>query len=134
MVELPAPLTETGPFYTTVEAGDIVYWNPRNSVTVIYAPTVPVSELTKLGEVTSDLNAFADLPENVDLRIERGQPHLAGLHAVAVCPAATRARPDCGPKGWAASTPTSSIFSAPVNGGSLGNDTDAVPQLNRRTR
>ena len=28
MVELPIPLTETGPFYRTVEAGDIVYWNP----------------------------------------------------------------------------------------------------------
>ncbi len=70
MVELPAPLTETGPFYRSVEAGDIVYWNPRNSVTVIYAPTSPVSELTKLGEVTSDLNAFRDLPSNVEMRFE----------------------------------------------------------------
>jgi hypothetical protein len=68
MVELPAPLTETGPSYRTVEAGDIVYWNPRNSVTVIYAPTSPVSELTKLGTVTSDLNAFKELPATVDLR------------------------------------------------------------------
>lgn len=70
MMELPAPLTETGPFYRTVEAGDIVYWNPRNSVTIIYEPTSPVSELTKLGEVTSDLSAFRGLPSNVDIRIE----------------------------------------------------------------
>lgn len=72
MVELPTALTETGPFYRSVEAGDIVYWNPRNSVTVIYAPTSPVSELTKLGEVTSDLNAFRDLPTNVEMRFEVG--------------------------------------------------------------
>jgi hypothetical protein len=72
MALLPKPLTEIGPFYTEVEAGDIVYWNPRNSVTVIYAPTSPVSELTKLGEVTSDLNEFKDLPENVELRITAG--------------------------------------------------------------
>jgi hypothetical protein len=71
MVELDEPLTETGPFYRTVEAGDIVYWNPRDSVTVIFAPTSPVGELTKLGEVTSDLGGFRDLPANVDLRIER---------------------------------------------------------------
>lgn len=32
---------------------------------------VPVSELTKLGEVTSDLSAFQALSENVDLLIER---------------------------------------------------------------
>jgi hypothetical protein len=67
MVELPSPMTETGPFYTDVEAGDIVYWNPRDSVTVIYKPTSSVSELTKLGEVTSDLAAFDALPDDVTL-------------------------------------------------------------------
>ena len=70
MVELPAPMSETGPFYTTVEAGDIVYWNPRDSVTVIYKPTSSVSELTKLGEVTSDLAAFDGLPDDVTLVFE----------------------------------------------------------------
>jgi hypothetical protein len=70
MVELPAPLTETGPFYTTVEAGDIVYWNPRDSVTVIYKPTSSVSELTKIGEVTSDLGTFEALPDDVEMRFE----------------------------------------------------------------
>lgn len=70
MAELPAPMTETGPFYTTVEAGDIVYWNPRDSVTVIYKPTSSVSELTKLGEVTSDLGAFEALPDDITLVFE----------------------------------------------------------------
>jgi hypothetical protein len=69
-MELSAPLTETGPFYREVEAGDIVYWNPRDSVTVIYEPTVPVSELTKLGEVTSDLAVFDSLPDDVDMLLE----------------------------------------------------------------
>lgn len=70
LMELSAPLTETGPFYREVEAGDIVYWNPRDSVTVIYEPTVPVSELTKLGEVTSDLAVFDNLPDDVDMLLE----------------------------------------------------------------
>lgn len=41
-----APLTETGPLYRTVAAGEIVYLNLRDSVTVIYEPTSPVDELT----------------------------------------------------------------------------------------
>lgn len=71
ITELPAPLTETGPFYTDVEAGDIVYYNPMDSITIIYAPTSSVPTLTKMGEVTSDLAAFADLPDSTDMRIER---------------------------------------------------------------
>lgn len=71
ITELPAPMTETGPFYTDVEAGDIVYYNPLDSITIIYAPTSSVPTLTKMGEVTSDLNGFKNLPENVDMRIER---------------------------------------------------------------
>jgi hypothetical protein len=47
ITELDAPLTETGPYYTDVEAGDIVYYNPRDSITIIYAPTSSVSTLTK---------------------------------------------------------------------------------------
>jgi hypothetical protein len=68
--ELSAPLTETGPFYTDVRAGDIVYYNPRDSITIIYAPTSSVPTLTKMGEITSDLSIFKDLPDNVDMRIE----------------------------------------------------------------
>jgi hypothetical protein len=71
ITELPAPMTETGPFYTDVQAGDIVYYNPRDSITIIYAPTSSVPTLTKMGKVTSDLAAFQNLPDRVDLRIER---------------------------------------------------------------
>ena len=71
ITELPAPMTETGPFYTDVEAGDIVYYNPMDSITIIYAPTSSVPTLTKMGEVTSDLAAFANLPDTTDMRIER---------------------------------------------------------------
>jgi len=71
ITELPAPMTETGPFYTDVEAGDIVYYNPMDSITIIYAPTSSVPTLTKMGEITSDLAAFEDLPDNTDMRIER---------------------------------------------------------------
>jgi hypothetical protein len=71
ITELPAPMTETGPFYTDVEAGDIVYFNPMDSITIIYAPTSSVPTLTKMGEVTSDLAAFQNLPDTVDMRIEQ---------------------------------------------------------------
>lgn len=69
IAELEEPLTETGPFYTDVEAGDIVYYNPMDSITIIYAPTSSVPTLTKMGEVTSDLAGFEDLPDDVELRI-----------------------------------------------------------------
>ncbi|MEW1718120.1 cyclophilin-like fold protein [Streptomyces sp. NPDC093109] len=68
--ELSDPLTETGPFYTDVQPGDIVYYNPRDSVTIIYEPTSSVPTLTKMGEITSDVSVFEDLPANVDMRIE----------------------------------------------------------------
>lgn len=70
ITELSDPLTETGPFYTDVRPGDIVYYNPRDSITIIYAPTSSVPTLTKMGEITSDLSVFEDLPEEVDMRIE----------------------------------------------------------------
>jgi hypothetical protein len=70
IAELDEPMTETGPFYTDVEAGDIVYYNPMDSITIIYAPTSSVPTLTKMGEVTSDLATFEDLPDSVDMRIE----------------------------------------------------------------
>jgi hypothetical protein len=71
IAELPGPLTETGPFYTDVEAGDLVYYNPADTVTIIYAPTSSVPTLTKMGEVTSDLDVFESLPNDVDMRFER---------------------------------------------------------------
>jgi hypothetical protein len=66
-------MTETGPFYTDVEAGDIVYYNPMDSITIIHAPTSSVPTLTKMGEITSDLAAFENLPDTVDMRIELQQ-------------------------------------------------------------
>jgi hypothetical protein len=73
ITELDAPLTETGPFYTDVQPGDLVYYNPLDSITIIYEETSSVPTLTKMGEITSsDLSAFEDLPEKVDMRIEAG--------------------------------------------------------------
>lgn len=63
ITELDVPLTETGPFYTDVQAGDIVYYNPRDSITIIYAPTSSVPTLTKMGKITSGLDAFQNLPD-----------------------------------------------------------------------
>ncbi|AQU70224.1 hypothetical protein BBN63_32640 [Streptomyces niveus] len=70
--ELSDPLTETGPFYTDVQPGDIVYFNPRDSVTIIYEPTTSVPTLTKMGEITSDVSVFEELPADVEMRIEAG--------------------------------------------------------------
>ena len=72
ITELDAPLTETGPFYTDVQPGDLVYYNPLDSITIIYEETSSVPTLTKMGEITSDLAAFEDLPDNVDMRIKAG--------------------------------------------------------------
>ncbi len=47
---LSAPLTETGPFYTDVQPGDVGYYNPRDSLTIIYEPTSSVPTLTKMSE------------------------------------------------------------------------------------
>ena len=72
ITELGSPLTETGPFYTDVQPGDLVYYNPLDSITIIYEETSSVPTLTKMGEITSDVDAFEDLPENVDMRITAG--------------------------------------------------------------
>ncbi|WP_461172519.1 cyclophilin-like fold protein [Arthrobacter sp. Z1-9] len=72
ITELNAPMTETGPFYTDVQPGDIVYYNPLDSITIIYEETSSVPTLTKMGEITSDLSVFENLPDDVDMRIERG--------------------------------------------------------------
>ena len=72
ITELPGPLTETGPFYTDVQPGDLVYYNPLDSITIIYDETSSVPTLTKMGEIASDLSVFRDLPDDVDMRIELG--------------------------------------------------------------
>lgn len=71
ITELDGPLTETGPFYTDVQPGDIVYYNPADSFTIIYEETSSVPTLTKMGEITSDLSVFAGLPDDIDITIER---------------------------------------------------------------
>jgi hypothetical protein len=48
-------MTESGRFYTDVQPGDIVYYNPLDSITIIYEETSSVPTLTKMGEITSDL-------------------------------------------------------------------------------
>ncbi len=60
ITELDAPMTETGPFYTDVQPGDLVYYNPMDSITIIYEETSSVPTLTKMGEITSDLTAFRE--------------------------------------------------------------------------
>ena len=62
ITELTAPLTETGPFYTDVQPGDIVYYNPLDSITIIYEETSSVPTLTKMGEITSDLTSSKTSP------------------------------------------------------------------------
>lgn len=46
ITELDSPLTETRPFYTNVQPGDIVYYNPLDSITIIYEETgsVPTAD------------------------------------------------------------------------------------------
>ena len=69
ITELPAPLTEDGPFYTDVQPGDLVYYNPMDSITIIYEETSSVPTLTYMGEITSDLSVFRDMPDDVEWEI-----------------------------------------------------------------
>jgi hypothetical protein len=69
ITELPAPMTEDGPFYTDVQPGDLVYYNPMDSITIIYEETSSVPTLTYMGEITSDLAVFRDLPDDIELQI-----------------------------------------------------------------
>ena len=69
ITELSAPLTEDGPFYTDVQPGDLVYYNPRDSITIIYEETSSVPTLTYMGEITSDLSVFRDLPDDLEFQI-----------------------------------------------------------------
>jgi hypothetical protein len=73
ITELPVPLTEDGPFYTDVQPGDLVYYNPMDSITIIYEETSSVPTLTYMGEITSDLSVFRTLPNDVDLQIARAE-------------------------------------------------------------
>ncbi len=65
ITELDAPLTEDGPFYTDVQPGDLVYYNPMDSITIIYEETSSVPTLTFMGQITSDLAEFRRLPDDV---------------------------------------------------------------------
>jgi hypothetical protein len=69
ITELDAPLTEDGPFYTDVQPGDLVYYNPMDSITIIYEETSSVPTLTYMGEITSDLSVFRDMPDDVEWEI-----------------------------------------------------------------
>ncbi len=69
ITELDSPLTEAGPFYTNVRPGDIVYYNPLDSVTIIYEETSSVPTLTKMGEITSDLSVFDGLPDKTEMAV-----------------------------------------------------------------
>ncbi|NQX13399.1 hypothetical protein HQQ80_17365 [Microbacteriaceae bacterium VKM Ac-2855] len=73
ITELDAPLTEDGPFYTDVQPGDIVYYNPMDSLTIIYDETSSVPTLTLMGEITSDLSVFDALPDDVTFVVERAE-------------------------------------------------------------
>ena len=65
-----APLTETGPFYDDVQPGDIVYYAPKDEVALIFEPTSSPGQLTKIGDITSDLSIFDGLPDVADIRYE----------------------------------------------------------------
>jgi hypothetical protein len=73
ITELSAPLTEDGPFYTDVQPGDLVYYNPMDSLTIIYDETSSVPTLSLMGEITSDLTVFENLPDDVTMLIERAE-------------------------------------------------------------
>jgi hypothetical protein len=62
-----SPLTETGPFYDDVRPGDIVYYAPKDEVALIFKPTSSPGQLTKIGEITSDLSIFDGLPDDADI-------------------------------------------------------------------
>ena len=62
-----SPLTETGPFYDDVRPGDIVYYAPKDEVALIFKPTSSPGQLTKIGEITSDLRTFDGLPDDADI-------------------------------------------------------------------
>jgi hypothetical protein len=51
------PDTEAGPFYTDLQPGDIVRYNPLDSITVTYDHASSVFTLTtKMGETGSDVS------------------------------------------------------------------------------
>ena len=57
----------------TITSGDQNFSATLNdSITIIYEETSSVPTLTKMGEITSGLDSFEELPDNVDLRIELG--------------------------------------------------------------
>ena len=71
ITELEAPLTESGPFYTDIQPDDLVYYNPLDSITIIYEETSPDPDQDGRDHELR-LDAFGDLPDNLDMRIEAG--------------------------------------------------------------
>ena len=67
-----SPLTETGPFYDDVRPGDIVYYAPKDEVALIFEPTSSPGQLTKIGDITSDLSIFDGLPDDADIVYDLG--------------------------------------------------------------
>ncbi|MBG6218425.1 hypothetical protein IWX75_002906 [Arthrobacter sp. CAN_A6] len=67
-----APLTETGPFYEDVQPGDVVYYAPKDEVALIFELTSSPGQLTKIGDITSDLSIFDGLPDDADILYELG--------------------------------------------------------------
>ncbi len=65
------PLTETGPFYDDVRPGD-VYYAPKDEVALIFKPTSSPGQLTKIGDITSDLSIFDGLPEDAAIVYDLG--------------------------------------------------------------
>ncbi len=64
-------MTETGPFYTDVQPGDIVYYNPlrQHHHHLRRDQLGPHPHQNGRNHLT-DLNAFKNLPQNVEMRIE----------------------------------------------------------------
>ena len=67
------PLTETGPFYDDVEPGHIVYYAPKDEVALIFEPTGSPGQLTKIGDIASELDIFDGLADNADILYQLGQ-------------------------------------------------------------
>lgn len=68
---LDEPLTEVeGNDYPEVGPRDIVYYAPNDEVAIIIDETSSPGQLTKIGDITSDLGDFDGLPEDADIRIE----------------------------------------------------------------
>jgi hypothetical protein len=67
-----SPLTEEDGDYPEVGPGDIVYYAPKDEVALIFEETSSPGQLTKIGDITSDLSIFDGLPDSADILYELG--------------------------------------------------------------